>query len=1069
MNAEHKDGGASKQSRRRAVTSTIRRSLKGEWQALSTSSSPRTSLSLDGDAVPIDSNRGTQSPAHSQAEGPHQRSGWHRKHRLHKTEPVRGLADILMATQPSVSGNSTPGAKAHEHEHKSTTSWGLGWSGRTRRFDAKRMLRKISGGSEDDRATHHHRHHHSLMRAAKAAEYPQSDDPTTGYSARERKRKIDAVYKKMVRMARELGTEEITRMEAAGFLPLSRWDVDAALRQLHIVLCTRDGILYEINPQIQMCGAVNSGGTSCYIDSLFMALFGAQASYDALLYLRDLRSEPANKLLAISRLYVNFMRVGELIDVWLVEEMRSALFACGWLGGASPIATTRLAQQQQDTSELYLFLMDALHMPYLPLEMRMVHGADHDAADCKMVTQRMVELSFPESSSSSSSAEGGDEDQPLLLQALLESYFFDNRVEQLERSLRSSPAEPGAGKPTSTKVRTNAWSFLSIYPFYTPQSEFDSYGPDSAGSSGYPDDAPFILPLLIKRYAVDERGAVRRVNRRVIIPMVLDVTNIISTGDESRHADDGKPGGASESNAPPVFRAQGADAAGAGQAVPPPYPSRVQYRLVLRSAVCHKGADVRAGHYISFNTRLRLARPAEIARRRLRGEQETATAENRDVGGAHAQSSGSARQRPGQLAMSLSNIGTIGITRWQTFAHTLPAAVEGGAAMTTPVDAGDVEIRQHSTQTASRRVVQRRHSWPLFSGEDIAEQQLDALLHDGSSGSSTPAASLYESQIHGSAADWENYAMTINLDEQEKHKKEQEQEQERLRNMSAEINNEEVFHGGAHALSKQPPPPYLLEEETCAAQRLCCDSGVAECATTGELLRFDDMDVAHGRVQHFSTGEGGRQCLDEISRDGYLLFYALQRVEMSDREDSSKLESETLSDKEDDGEENPSQAMAELSSALRRNERDEHARRVIAALMGYSGATDSSRQGFKSDSGDFEDMAMRWQNIRVNRLASPVGPLPGGGKKRWPDHHKSRKSSVLQRESQQQPVSHTEEVEEATLTRPPLDARATDEPKRLPLAGNNDTAVAAAAKADTKTVHNRHSNTTSTDSWCILM
>ncbi|KAJ1890344.1 hypothetical protein LPJ81_005951, partial [Coemansia sp. IMI 209127] len=476
MSAEHKDGGGEgKQSKRRTVTSTIRRSLKSEWQALSTPSSPRTSLSLDRDVA-------GQSATQSQDEGSHQRSGWHRKHTMRKMKKmkkkdedvsVRSLADLLV---------DSGAGEGHERKDQSATSWALGWGGKTRRLNAKRMLRKIGGGSENDGAVRH-----GLARAVEASEYPQSDALATGQNGRERKHKIDAVYKQTMRMARDLGTDAIGRMEAGGFLSLARWDVDTAVRQVHIVLCTRDGILYEINPQIQTSGAVNAGGTSCYIDSLFMALFGAQSSYDALLYVRDLRSESANKLLAISRLFVNFMRAGELIDVWLVEEMRGALFACGWLGGEPPTKATG----QQDASELYMFLMDALQMPYLPLEMRMVHGADHDAADCKMVTQRMVELAFPEDSTTA-------DDPPLLLQALLESYFFDNRVEQLERSLKSNAADPG-GEPTATKVRTNAWSFLSIYPFYTPQSELD--GPGYAGAAAYPDDAPFILPFLLKRYA----------------------------------------------------------------------------------------------------------------------------------------------------------------------------------------------------------------------------------------------------------------------------------------------------------------------------------------------------------------------------------------------------------------------------------------------------------------------------------------------------------------------------------------------------------------------------------------
>ncbi|KAJ2546316.1 hypothetical protein EV175_005645, partial [Coemansia sp. RSA 1933] len=788
MSAERKDDSNSKQSRRRAVTSTIRRSLRGEWQALSTSSSPRASLSLD------------REEEQSQDKGPHQRGGgWHRLHTAaakHETS-VRSLAELLVAGHPADSGDKG----AERKEARSGRSWGLGWSDKPRRFNARHMFRKI-GRQQSIRETHH-----GLAYAAE--EYPQSDDPAGGQGARERKRKLDAVYKQMVWMARDLGSEPIGRMEAAGFLSLAHGDVDAALRHLHIVLCTRDGILYDVDPRIALCGAVNSGGTSCYIDSLMMALFGAQSSYDALLYLRDLRSDPANKLLAVSRLFVNFLRAGELIDVWLVEEMRAVLVACGWLDGA---ARGTAKTMQQDTSELYMFLMDALHMPFLPLEMRMVHGADNDAADCKMVTQRMIELSFPETSSTSS-----DTERPLLLQALLESYFFDNRVEHLERSLKEGGPGGQGSESLATKVRTNAWSFLSIYPFYTPQSELGSNGPD--GAAEYPDDAPFILPLLIKRYAVDEQGDVQRVDRRVIIPMVLDVTDIVNSGDENRYADDNKPGNASLRSDPSVVQDSGQSQQEEDvpqPPPPPPYPSRVQYRLVLRSAVCHKGDDVRSGHYVSFSTRLRMVRPADIARQRLRGE------DNRSTGVS------AGRLRAGHLAMSLNDIDT----RWQALAAAhrslsrsdIPAGTskenDSGAAMTAPAHGISRYVAQttqvHTEKWTQRKKQKRRHSWPLLS--DVA-QNPDAILHDSSSsssstGSSTPTGSLSESaQIHGSAADWENYAMTINVDEQ--------QQQGMLRNVSEEIS------GDMRLLGNQPPPSY--SDDAVQNPPLCCDSGTAEC------------------------------------------------------------------------------------------------------------------------------------------------------------------------------------------------------------------------------------------------
>ncbi|KAJ2656947.1 hypothetical protein IWW48_004770 [Coemansia sp. RSA 1200] len=1146
MSAEQKDA-ANKQSRRRAVTSTIKRSLKGEWQALSTSSSPRTSLNLDQEAPGESSSAsGLLSPIHLHADVERQRSVWSRRGKKKKeTAMVRSLADLLVTAQPSsapgtTGTNNTERNGCKHDKDRSSASWALTWSGRKRRLGgSRRNLGKTGvGGSsddDDDEGDEHSRpmlrRRHGLSNATERAEYPQSDDPASGQSARERKRQIDAVYDQTVQMARDLGTSlNITRMEAAGFLSLARWDVDTALRQLHIVLCTHDGVLYNIDPRIQMCGAVNSGGTSCYIDSLLMALFGAQSSFDALLYVRDLGSESSNKLLAITRLYVNFMRAGVLIDVWLVEEMRSALLACGWLGGALQAETMGSAQkqQQQDTSELYLFLMDVLQMPYLPLEMRMVHGADHDTADCKMVTQRMVELSFPEENSDSNSendsgkdsTDASNKEHPLLLQALLESYFFDNRVEQLERSLKSSSE---SGKPTSTKVRTNAWSFLSIYPFYTPQSEFDIHGPRSTATAEYPDDAPFILPLLIKRYAVDERGRVHRVKRRVIIPMVLDVTNIVSVGDDIRCVDE-KTGSVGSSRGGQSARVSRAQTAGSEQQtpLPPPYPSRIQYRLVLRSAVCHKGANVRSGHYISFSTRLRMARPTEIARR-LRSTRGT-TEQRHHASSAHAQpgdGSGTLPSAGQQHTMSFSNISGGGggggsIMRWRTFAHAA-SSTSRESSTNAPVTGADAEAEEyHSMQASDKAEKQRRHSWPLSGSKDSIGQHLDSILYGANSKSSTPSASLYGSQIHGSAADWEKYAMTIDLDEQQQEHR----EDEWLRNIAAIANtSKEALHEEYQHRHQQPPPPYPLEEDTDAGaletQRLCY-AEAAECeSTTGELLRFDDMDIAHGRVQNFSTGEGGRRCLDEISRDGYLLFYALQRVEMQASEDENEDEEEQEEAEEvrvgmgdysgHIPEESPSQAMDELSSALRRNECDEQARRIIAALLHNSGAVDSQRSIRHSD---FERMAMRWQNIRLDKQTSPVGPLLGS-RSRWPQHHQqSQQSQKSQFVDELDSDSSRDVLHPACQTgletsigglsldagpaggveKPLLSSRSSESGQRRDDAvrqhqhhnqhqhhkkkGAATVGMAAAdsaeARDETKAVRGRHSGTTS-DRWCKIM
>ncbi|KAJ2786444.1 hypothetical protein GGI15_001534, partial [Coemansia interrupta] len=754
---------------------SIRRAILGERTATSSpTSSPRSSLHM------------TRSPVVAET-----RSG----------EQVRTLREILQPTRDPQDSNKA----VAEHLWRPSS------------HHTRRMLHRLSSMHSTSFAEHRGR----LFGAHRVDEYPHSDEPSSGLGAAQRRRTLDQVHQRGKHLARLLGTHKLRRLETSMFLARAQWDADRGLRMVQAVLCARDGIVYDLDVSVGLRGMVNSQGTSCYLDSIMVGLFGAQQSCDGLLYLRDLGTEEANALQAVCRLVVNVLRAGDLVDAALVEELRGALVGCGWLAGSSR------RSGQQDAGELYLFLMDTLQMPYLPLGVRMEHGADREAGDCRVATQRMLELSLPP-------AETDEGPEALLLQALLEQYFFDNRVEQLERRL------------SSARVRTNAWSILSILPFYTPQSEL------GAGLAEYPADAPLIVPLLLKRYAADAQGTVRRVSRRVIIPLVLDVTNIVSesgpgdsTADEKNQAD----GVSGESHRPSTTAAQ--------QPQPPPYPGHVQYRLVLRAAVCHKGASTDAGHYIAYVTRLRPAREGETA----------------------------------------------GPTEYQ------------GQAPVGRMRAGSVSPL--ASGTGGGRAIQRRHSWP----------SLDVPPPPGPDASAWPAEpppvaqSSSQSATFGSAADWAQCALSMDL-----------------------------RHSAADAAD---PPPYTQHASLVP--------------TVGEFLRFDDLDTLNDRVQSFASNDGVRGCLDEISRDGYVLFYALQKVELP-----AKVPRDA--DLAAGGQ------MHELASALQWDVDEASARRTVGRLM-QGGAVDGK------DRGVFEDMAMRWQNIRNDRLVSPVGPLLPSDRPASSGHH----------------------------------------------------------------------------------
>ncbi|KAJ2812247.1 hypothetical protein H4S07_001530 [Coemansia furcata] len=718
-----------KTSKRRSMSHAIRRSLRAEWPT----------------------------PVHQQASpAPSSPSSIvDRRQPKPQAETVRSLATLLCPTPGDSDLSKTPSAAASSLEKGKQHSY---WRYRPSSHHARKMLEKLSTAYHrpaKEPSHHHHHHHHHLSHLFHTNEYPQSDDPSTGQSALERKKKIETAYGQGLELARQLGTFPLNRMEISEYLSRTRWDADAATRRIQILYLTRVGVLYDVDPRIQMCGAVNSGGTTCYIDSLLMALFGTQHSCDGLLYMRgDLGSEAANQLQAVCRLVVNYLRAGELIDANLVEELRTALHNCGWLcdDNGHPPANR---YTQQDASELYMFLMEKLQMPYLPLEVRMVHGADDDAADSRMVTQRVLELALIDDDSDSL-------EHPAVLQSLLERYFFDNRVEQLERNLKADDKLNGIDK-----VRTNAWSILSVYPFYTPQSELG----DSTAS--YPVDAPIVVPLLIKRYRVDSQGVVHRIKRRVIAPVVLDMTGIISQGTDRVVVADlkdrkGEPtsaheyGGVYSKDPKPVRRVRSRSDSKQSEPLPPPYSGSERYRLVLRSAICHKGQDVTSGHYISFSTRLRA------------------------VG--QPKATNSIAPAVPRLAKTL----------------TIPA---GGTLL----------------QNEAGELRRRRYSCPDLYGSylNMVQEVGDVDIDIRGSVTANASSSMYTTYL---------------------------------------------------ADNQQEPPPYAQASSNSAA---CGELTPA----VSDFMRFDDLDVEHGRVQHFSTDGDRRQCLEEISRDGYLLFYELQQVE----------------------------------------------------------------------------------------------------------------------------------------------------------------------------------------------
>lgn len=117
-------------------------------------------------------------------------------------------------------------------------------------------------------------------------------------------------------------------------------------------------------------------------------------------------------------------------------------------------------------------------------------------------------------------------------------------------SLDSKPNKP-------REVNLPAWMFLRLLPFYTDEGA--SGEPVAQSSRDFARRRP-ILPLCLKRYSFDTQA--RRSKRRIIIPPVIRLPQFVADEEDQDVAGD--------------------------------------FKLILESAVCHRGTSINSGHFISL-------------------------------------------------------------------------------------------------------------------------------------------------------------------------------------------------------------------------------------------------------------------------------------------------------------------------------------------------------------------------------------------------------------------------------------------------------------------------------------
>ena len=79
-----------------------------------------------------------------------------------------------------------------------------------------------------------------------------------------------------------------------------------------------EGIIKPYDPRVNLLGAVNWNGVSCYLDSILFAMFARLDSFEAMLY-KDFDDPKRNELATFIRVWVNLVRAGKLAEADVVS------------------------------------------------------------------------------------------------------------------------------------------------------------------------------------------------------------------------------------------------------------------------------------------------------------------------------------------------------------------------------------------------------------------------------------------------------------------------------------------------------------------------------------------------------------------------------------------------------------------------------------------------------------------------------------------------------------------------------------------------------------------------------
>ncbi|KAI4220525.1 MAG: hypothetical protein L6R36_007564 [Xanthoria steineri] len=407
-------------------------------------------------------------------------------------------------------------------------------------------------------------------------------------------------------------------------------DPEKAFSLMELYKDSEEGIVKPYDPSVKLLGAINREGTTCYLDSLLFAMFTRSGCFEAMLYTK-FDDEKKQRLATLLRLWINALRSGRLITIDITKYIQLQLAECGWEDAAQV--------HQQDASEAFNFITEVLNLPLLTLKMDIFHHGREDAGDDhRFVNERCLEVAIPETNGSG-----------LTLETCLTEYF-NNRIEVKRylqqrrgtlRSVRSQASFDSSSKGSSAHIETvecddslpstpisplpasatkrpafararapsiiqesyvsekddtmdtpayesprngrrrggslrkevvmPAWQFFSLIPWYTDAKPSNDQQVAAHFHSARP-----MLGICLKRYSFLPNGQAKRNGTYIDIPQEIGLPHFIQ---DDNMAEDG-----------PLFG---------------------NFKLALRSAICHQGTRVDSGHYIGLVRTYDAKKPGE--------------------------------------------------------------------------------------------------------------------------------------------------------------------------------------------------------------------------------------------------------------------------------------------------------------------------------------------------------------------------------------------------------------------------------------------------------------------------